>query len=123
SQLVSAHKGDLDCDLKTLEAVTDVTTTPMRLAGLGTVLDVAPTAFDQFLDASDMDANPPIGPKGRWVRVGFKVNVTYNKAPQYVPAKVLPPVRAVPACMSSVRAAGLSYRPISATSSANTDLL
>ena len=77
--LVHGHKGDLDCDLKTLEMVTDITTTPVRLAGLATVLDVAPTAFDQLLDATDPDANPPVGqPKGRWVRVGFKVNVYKN---------------------------------------------
>jgi phospholipid/cholesterol/gamma-HCH transport system substrate-binding protein len=114
--LVHGHKGDLDCDLKTLELVTDLTTTPVHLAGLATVLDVAPTAFDQLLDATDLDPNPPIGEKrGRWVRVGFKVNVTHNKAPQFVPAKVLPPVRAVPECLSPLRAQSLSYRPISAT--------
>jgi hypothetical protein len=102
--------------------VTDITTTPVRLAGLATVLDVAPTAFDQLFDATDVDANPPIGPKGRWVRVGFKVNVTHNKAPQFVPAKVLPPVRAVPACLSPLRAQSLSYRPISATAAGAPEL-
>ena len=116
--LVRAHKADLDCDLKTLEIVTDITTTPVRLAGLATVLDVAPTAFDQLLDATDVETNAPIGPQGRWVRVGFKVNVTHNKAPQFVPAKVLPPVRAVPACLSPLRVQSLSYRPISASGAA-----
>lgn len=120
--LVHGHKGDLDCDLKTLELVTDLTTTPVHLAGLATVLDVAPTAFDQLLDATDMDANPPIGPKGRWVRVGFKVNVTHNKAPQFVPAKVLPPVRAVPECLSPLRVQSLSYRPISASAAGAPEL-
>jgi phospholipid/cholesterol/gamma-HCH transport system substrate-binding protein len=123
ASLIHDHKGDLDCDLKTLELVTDITTTPNRLAGLATVLDVAPTAFDQFLDATDLDPNPPIGAANRrWVRVGFKVNATYNKAPQFVPPKVLPPVRAVPACLSPVRAQSLSYRPISATTADGPEL-
>jgi hypothetical protein len=48
--------------------------------------------------------------------------VTHNKAPQFVPAKVLPPVRAVPACLSAVRAQSLSYKPISASSAGAAEL-
>ena len=38
ADLVASHKADLDCDLKTLTLLTDVTTTPERLQGLATVL-------------------------------------------------------------------------------------
>jgi phospholipid/cholesterol/gamma-HCH transport system substrate-binding protein len=116
ADLVAAHKGDLDCDLKTLELVTDTTTTPARLADVATVLDVAPTAFDDLLDATDVDTNAPIGPQGRWIRVGFKLNLTHNPPPQFNPPHVLPDPRVVPACDSPLRPAVGDYRPIVASS-------
>jgi hypothetical protein len=119
ADLVAAHKADLDCDLKTLELVTDVTTTQHNLAGLQTVLTAAPVAFGDLWDASDVDPIPgyptdPIAPVKRWVRVGFKVNPGYNQAPQFVPPHVLPPVAEVPACVSPLHAGAADYVPASA---------
>jgi phospholipid/cholesterol/gamma-HCH transport system substrate-binding protein len=120
ADLVAKHKGDLDCDLKTLELVGDVTTTQHNLDGLRTVLTAAPTSFDQLWDATDVDPIPgyprdPISPVSRWVRVGFKVNPGYNPAPQFVPPHVLPPVAEVPACVSPLHANAADYVPASAT--------
>jgi hypothetical protein len=119
ADLVAAHKADLDCDLKTLELVTDVTTTQHNLAGLQTVLTASPVAFGDLWDASDVDPIPgyptdPISPVKRWVRVGFKVNPGYNQAPQFVPPHVLPPVAEVPACVSPLHAGAADYVPASA---------
>jgi phospholipid/cholesterol/gamma-HCH transport system substrate-binding protein len=118
ADLVAAHKGDLDCDLKTLELVTDVTTTQHNLQGLQTFLSAAPVSFDQLWDATDVDPIPgypvdPISPVSRWVRIGFKVNTTYNPAPQFVPPHVLPPVAQVPACVSPLRANAGNFVPSS----------
>ena len=120
ADLVAKHKGDLDCDLKTLELVTDVTTTQHNLDGLRTVLTAAPTSFDQLWDATDVDPIPgypkdPISPVARWVRVGFIVNPGYNRAPQFVPPKELPAVVQVPACVSPLHANAADYVPASAT--------
>jgi hypothetical protein len=121
ADLVAAHKADLDCDLKTLELLTDVTTTDHNIQGLQTVLTAAPVAFGDLWDASDVDPIPgyptdPVSPVKRWVRVGFKVNLDYNKAPQFVPPLVLPPVAAVQACVSPLHANAPDYVPASATS-------
>src|SRR5205807_4391296 len=84
NDIVAKHKGDLDCDLKTLELVTDITTTQARLDGLRTVLTVSPITFDQLWDATDLPApGDPIGNVTRWLRVGLMTNPTYNPAPQY----------------------------------------
>jgi len=120
ADLVAAHKADLDCDLKTLELVTDVTTTPHNLQGLQTVLSAAPVAFDELWDASDVDPIPgyptdPISPVSRWTRVGFVVNTTYNPAPQFVPPKVLPSVVQVPACVSPLHPNAGDFVPAAAT--------
>jgi phospholipid/cholesterol/gamma-HCH transport system substrate-binding protein len=121
ADLVAKHKADLDCDLKTLELVTDVTTTDHNLQGLQTVLNGAPVAFGDLWDASDVDPIPgypsdPVSPVKRWVRVGFKVNPGYNPAPQFVPPHVLPPVAEVPACVSPLHAGAPDYVPASTTS-------
>jgi phospholipid/cholesterol/gamma-HCH transport system substrate-binding protein len=121
ADLVAGHKADLDCDLKTLELVTDVTTTDHNLQGLQTVLTGAPVAFGDLWDASDVDPIPgypvdPISPVKRWVRVGFVVNPGYNQAPQFAPPRVLPPVAQVPACVSPLHADAPDYVPASATS-------
>lgn len=118
ADLVAKHKADLDCDLKTLELLTDVTTTPQNLQGLQTVLSVGPIGFADLWDASDVDPIPsyphdPISPVKRWERVGFKVNPGYNPAPQFVPPHVLPPVAEVPACVSPLHANAPDYVPAS----------
>ena len=121
ADLVAKHKADLDCDLKVLELVTDVTTTEQNLRGLQTVLTASPVAFDQLWDASDVDPIPgypqdPIAPVARWLRVGFKVNPAYNQAPQFNPPKELPAVMQVPACVSPLVATNApDYVPAAAT--------
>jgi len=120
ADLVAKHKADLDCDLKTLELLTDVTTTDHNLQGLQTVLSGAPVAFGDLWDATDVDPIPgyptdPVSPVKRWIRVGFKVNFV-NPAPEYVPPLVLPPVASVPACVSPLHAGAPDYVPASATS-------
>ena len=45
ADVVAHQKGNLDCDLKTLELVTDETTTVARQAGLRALLRVGPVAF------------------------------------------------------------------------------
>jgi phospholipid/cholesterol/gamma-HCH transport system substrate-binding protein len=120
ADLVAKHKADLDCDLKTLELLTDVTTTNQNLQGLQTVLSGAPVAFGDLWDASDVDPIPgyptdPVAPVKRWVRVGFKVNFV-NPAPQYIPPRELPPVAEVPACVSPLHSNAPDYVPASITS-------
>jgi phospholipid/cholesterol/gamma-HCH transport system substrate-binding protein len=117
ADLVAAHKADLDCDLKTLTLVTDVTTTPARLQGLRTVLTVSPQAFDQLLDATDIEPGPPGKGNVRWVRVGLMTNTTYNPAPQFVPPRELPPVSVVAACTSALKPVGnyATAAPLAAT--------
>ena len=119
ANLVADHKADLDCDLKTLELLTDVTTTQHNLEGLQTVLTASPVAFGNLWDASDVDPMPgypadPISPVKRWIRVGFKVNPGYNQAPQFVPPHELPAVAEVPACVSPLHANAADYVPASA---------
>lgn len=121
ADLVSKHKADLDCDLKTLELLTDITTTPQNLQGLQTVLSAAPVAFGDLWDASDVDPIPgypsdPVSPVKRWVRVGFKVNPAYHQAPQYIPPRELPPVAEVQACVSPLHSGAPDYVPASANS-------
>ena len=118
ADLVAAHKADLDCDLKTLELVTDVTTTDHNLQGLQTVLSAAPVAFGDLWDASDVDPIPgyphdPVSPTKRWVRIGLKVNPGYHPAPQFSTPHVLPPVVEVPACVSPLHANAADYVPSS----------
>lgn len=105
ADLVADNKANLDCILKDLEGVVDVTTTPEHLAGLRTVLGLAPDAFGGVWDSRDVE------PDGAWVRVGLINNPT-NPATQYLPPKELPPVPAVPPCVSSLAATGIDYTPL-----------
>jgi phospholipid/cholesterol/gamma-HCH transport system substrate-binding protein len=98
ADLVSNQKQNLDCTLKILEVIVDETTTPRRLAEVRTLLEQGPRAFQQLLDATDVE------PDGRWIRVGL-TNNDQNKPTQYVPPKPDPPIPAVPACLSALRAA------------------
>ena len=104
----SHQKGNLDCDLKTLELVVDTTSTPERVRGSGALLEVGPVAFSRVWDARDVDTTGPS--PGVWVRVGL-VTQPANPPVQYVPAKEPPTVRTVPACASTLRPSGVDYRP------------
>ncbi|HEV7887126.1 MAG TPA: MCE family protein [Acidimicrobiales bacterium] len=98
ADLVSNQKQNLDCTLSILEVIVDETSTPRRLAELKALLDLGPKAFNQLLDATDVE------PDGRWIRVGLIGNTT-NPPKQYNPPKPLPGIPAVPGCTSALRAA------------------
>lgn len=97
ADIVAKHKGNLDCDLKTLELVTDLANTDRRVKGLGTLLDLGPQAFNQVWDATDVE---PDG--NRWIRVGSVF--PEEKPTQYTPPKDLPAVPAVGPCVSALQA-------------------
>jgi phospholipid/cholesterol/gamma-HCH transport system substrate-binding protein len=111
ADLVAANKKNLDCDLKILEVVVDETSTPRRLAELRTLLDMGPRAFNQLLDATDLE------PDGRWIRVGL-INNSANPPREYNPPKPLPGIPAVAGCTSTLVAAptGLQVQARSAGS-------
>ena len=97
ADLVAKHKGNLDCDLKTLELLGDKTTTPERLRGLAALLDIGPRAFAGVWDSTDLDAAGNL-----WVRVGF-VSQRQNPPKQYTPARELPTAPKVEPCTSPLR--------------------
>ena len=107
ADLVAGQKGNLDCLLGNLETVIDATTTPDRLAGLATVLDLGPGAFAGVWDARDQE------PDGVWVRVNLLINQE-NPPPQYVPPRELPEGPGVPPCRSPLRS-GQDFRPASSS--------
>lgn len=109
ANVVADQKGNLDCDLKTLELVTDSATTPERIAGLGALLRVGPTAFSRVWDARDVDTTGPF--PGVWLRVGFVSNPVLNRPLEYDPSRDVPAVPTVPACASPLKPSGLNYRP------------
>ena len=97
ADLVAAEKANLDCDLKILEQLIDETTTPRRLAELRALLQIGPRAYAGLYDTVDLE------PDGPWIRVGNISNDT-NLPAQYVPPRQLPPVQAIAACASQLRA-------------------
>ena len=111
ANLVAGQKGNLDCDLKILEKLTDETSTDLRLRQLAAVLDIGPRAFADVWDTRDVE------PDGVWLRVGLISNGT-NPPPQYVPAKTVPATQPVPACASRLRPVALDYTPAATTAPA-----
>ncbi len=107
ADLVGGQKANLDCILSDLEVVLGEATTPERLAGLRTLLQVGPRAFGNVFRTLDEE------PDGPWVRVGIILNPE-NPSQQYVPPKSLPEVPPVPACDSPLQAAPAGARPASA---------
>ena len=97
ADLVAAEKANLDCDLKILEQLIDETTTPRRQAELRALLEVGPRAFAGLYDSIDLE------PDGPWIRVG-NISNDVNPPAQYLPPRTLPPVQAVAACASQLRA-------------------
>lgn len=102
ADLVAKHKGNLDCDLKTLELLGDHTTTPERLRGLAALLDVGPRAFAGVWDSTDIDQNGNL-----WVRVGF-VSQEENPPKQFTPPHELPKAPTVQPCTSPLRPVGVA---------------
>ncbi|MBW3668843.1 MAG: MCE family protein [Actinobacteria bacterium] len=102
ADLVAKHKGNLDCDLKTLELLGDHTTTPERLRGLAALLDIGPRAYAGVWDSTDLDEDGNL-----WVRVGF---VSQEQVPpqQYTPPRELPAAPTVEPCASPLRPVGVA---------------
>ena len=101
ADLVANQKQNLDCTLKILERVVNETSTERRLEELEALLEIAPRAFSQLFEATDVE------PDGRWIRVGLIFN-DENPPRQYNPPKPLPPVPTVADCISVLRAASFS---------------
>ena len=87
ADIVAAEKGNLDCSLKSLGQLIDVTTTPRKEQELTTLLNVGPTAFGDAWDSIDFGPGPTgTNYSGPWVRVGI-INNSNNPAPAYIPPK------------------------------------
>ena len=95
ADLVSDVKGDLDCVLKDLDDVIDVTSTDANLASLAYTLDNGPTSLGYVWMTRDTE------PGGLWVRVHLIVDLE-NPAEQYVPPRQLPAVPEIPPCVSTL---------------------
>ena len=113
ADLVGNHKAELDCDLKVLEVVVDLSSTPAQVDGLRALLTFAPKAFAGVWDARDIEAD------GVWVRVSNIVDPN-SPANQFVPPRPLPPVVGAPGCVSAVPPSGADYSPVAASSTTST---
>ena len=102
ADLVADVKGDLDCILKDLDDVIDLTTTDANLENLRQTLDLAPEAFGYVFMTRDNE------PQGLWVRVNLLLE-TGNPTKVYVPPHELPPVPEVPACVSTLSSGGVRF--------------
>ena len=111
ANLVAAAQGNLDCTLKGLDPVLDLTSTPRKLRELSTLLDVGPKAFAGINDSVDFDSGPSgTGLKGAWLRVGLTLN-SNNPAVLYNPVHTFPAPAAIPSCTSALRPVAADYRP------------
>ena len=99
ADLVGASKANLDCLLRDLEDVIDLSTSDRQLGNLRTLLRDAGPAFAGVWDSRDTE------PDGVWVRVNLLFQ-TENPPPQYVPPRELPDVPDIEPCRSSLPASG-----------------
>jgi phospholipid/cholesterol/gamma-HCH transport system substrate-binding protein len=104
ADLVARNKGNLDCDLKILERVIDITSDDRSQAELRALLDIGPRAYAGVWDSRDVEAD------GVWIRVG-NISNGANPPRQYLPPKERPAVAQVQPCLSPLRATGIDYRP------------
>jgi phospholipid/cholesterol/gamma-HCH transport system substrate-binding protein len=104
ADLVANQKGNLDCALKLLNPVLDLTTTPRKLQELRALLDVGPKAFADVVDTIDFE------PDGPWIRVGLLANPA-NPPPQNNPPKTVAPTPAPVSCPPALAPASPDYRP------------
>jgi len=95
ADLVGDVKQDLDCVLRDLDDVIDVTTTDQNLGYLAATLERGPTAFEYVWMTRDTE------PGGVWVRVNLLVD-SANPPEQYLPPRELPAVPEIPACVSEL---------------------
>jgi phospholipid/cholesterol/gamma-HCH transport system substrate-binding protein len=116
ADIVAGQKANLDCDLKYVTNLIDLTSTPRKLQELTTLLDKGPQAFDQIMNTIDYEKTGPgnTGFSGPWARVGLILNGE-NKATQYYPPpKEPPPPPPVPGCSSPLKPVAANYRPANA---------
>jgi phospholipid/cholesterol/gamma-HCH transport system substrate-binding protein len=97
AELVADSKGNLDCTLKALTGVIDLTAS--KVDGLEAVLRDGPRAFNELVATTDN------GPDGIWARVNLLVDPT-SPPGQYDPPLPLPAHRVVGACTSSLPSSG-----------------
>lgn len=111
ANLVTASEGNLDCILKGLNPLLDLTSSPTDLKELSALLDVGPTAFGDVNDSVDFDSGPSgTGYSGAWLRVGLVVNDN-NPAVAYNPVHTFPASVTVPGCTSALQPVSANYRP------------
>ncbi|HEX9549049.1 MAG TPA: MCE family protein [Acidimicrobiales bacterium] len=112
ADLVAAEKANLDCILKGLNPIIDLTSTPQKLKELTALLQLSPVALAHSADVVDINQGPP-GVGGPWARIGFILNAN-NPAPAFNPPAVPPPPPAVPPCTSPLKPRTVAdYRPAS----------
>jgi phospholipid/cholesterol/gamma-HCH transport system substrate-binding protein len=111
ADIVATEKGNLDCSLKSLGSLIDMSSTARKEQELGTLLDVGPRAFGDVWDSIDFGPGPTgTNYSGPWIRVGMIQNSS-NPAPASVPPKAQPAPPPVPACSSALRPVAPNYRP------------
>ena len=111
ANLVTASEGNLDCTLKGLNPLLDLTSSPAKLKDLSTLLDVGPQAFAGVNDSVDFDSGPSgTGLSGAWLRVGLVLNTT-NPAVLYNPVHTFPTPATVATCTSTLVPVTANYRP------------
>jgi phospholipid/cholesterol/gamma-HCH transport system substrate-binding protein len=111
ASLVAAAQGNVDCTLKGLNPLLDLTSTPLKLKELVTLLDVGPQAFAGINDSVDFDRGPSgTGLTGAWLRVGVTLN-SNNPAVLYNPVHTFPLPQAIPSCTSVLHPVAADYRP------------
>lgn len=101
ADLVGDVKKDLDCVLKDLDSVIDVTSTDENLGHLVTTLERGPTAFEYVFLTRDEE------PDGVWVRT-YTLFDSVNPPEQYIPPKELPAVPEISPCVSELAPRGSS---------------
>jgi phospholipid/cholesterol/gamma-HCH transport system substrate-binding protein len=123
ADIVAAQKGNLDCSLKYLNQLIDLTSTPRKVNELTALLDLGPTGFADVwstLDRNDPGPTGVPGGAGPWIRVGFIVNTQTapawpanpsDKVDQDLNFPTPPPVGP---CTSPLRPDPPNYRPASA---------
>jgi phospholipid/cholesterol/gamma-HCH transport system substrate-binding protein len=110
ADIIAAEKANLDCSLKSLGTLIDMSTTARKEQELTVLLDVGPQAFNDVWDSIDFGPGPSGTGTGPWIRVGM-VNNSSHPAPQYVPPRAQPVPPPVAACASPLRPVAPNYRP------------
>jgi phospholipid/cholesterol/gamma-HCH transport system substrate-binding protein len=117
ADIVAAQKANLDCDLKYVTNLIDLTSTARKQQELTALLDYGPLAFDQIMNTIDYESKGPgnTGYSGAWARVGLILNGENKAIQSYPPPRQPPPPPAVPGCSSPLKPVAANYRPATAS--------